>query len=356
MKQLYRQISNLWRRPCVLRLERLAGHSIAQVVEGMGRCVAPGELQEGFNGKQGDRENVGAARGQVGNGEAFMQRKRSEFGAQGGKGLQFQPGGDFVDGLVVAGGEDRSGDGGGSAGHKDRPVGGLKIKCGKGEGAVDVFADLRLSIGCQRGIAILQECLAQAYRPQLEGDRLLDCIVCKTNQFEASAAEVHLQKVVEVLQLRVTSESASNVAGFLLAAEDLYDMTGLVLDAVDEIHAVVGIAYCAGCNDLNGNRVKFFCKTQEFFDTGTTGVHGAVGEFGFGVADAGTDTGLDGFGEAGLDGGMGERRSGNEEFDGIASNIDDGDCFIVNHRIEMWDVLCSCNAYVGRAKVMGVLR
>ena len=72
-----------------------------------------------------------------------------------------------------------------------------------------MVADLILGIVRQGGIAIGEEGLGEPHGTELQGDGLFDLIVIKTNQFKATAAEIHLQEVLEALQLRVTAKSAS---------------------------------------------------------------------------------------------------------------------------------------------------
>ena len=189
--------------------------------------------------------------------------------------------------------------------------------------------------GWDRGIAVGDEVLAEAYRSQWQRQCLLDLSMMKPDQFETPATNIHLNEAIHVRDVWVAAQSPTDVAGFFRATQYAYVKAGDFADEVDELDRVGGFAYGTGCDYLNDTRVEALGEVDEFADGVTAGLHRLLAQAGQRLTNARADTSLNRLGKNGLDSALCEAWFGDKKFDGIAANVDGGDdlvCVHVNSR------------------------
>jgi hypothetical protein len=121
------------------------------------------------------------------------------------------------------------------------------------------------------------------------------------------------------------------VRGFFAARQCLYFEAGGFVDQFDELNGVGRIAHGAGRDDLDGLWVVALREAGEFGDGCAARGHRTFAQAGERLANTCTNARLDGLGENGFDAAGGESWLRDEELDGIAANIDDGDYFVGGH-------------------------
>ena len=179
----------------------------------------------------------------------------------------------LFDGLLVLRGQHGAGDGECTASDDERCGVWLEAEATGLQCITDVGGDAVCGFGRQRGIAIGDKLLSQAHRAELQGQGLLDLAVGKTDQFEAAAAEVHLDEVVDAGDLRVAAEPFADVGRFLCARQYLYFAASRLIDQFDKLDGIGRVAHRAGGNNAQGLRLVALCEAGELGDGSAASCH-----------------------------------------------------------------------------------
>lgn len=289
----------------------------------MGESVGAGGLEDGLDGEQGGGEDVSAGGWQMGDSDALVEVESGESAAEPGDFLECDAGGACLDVDSGLCGEDGACDDDCASGGDDR-LAGREGHTGVLEGMADVGLDGLCNSWVEGRFAVGEEAFAEADGAELEGDGLLDAVFAEVDEFEAAAAKIDLEEAVEGGELRIGGEAAADEAGFFGAAEDVDGMSGGGLHLPGEIASVEGVADGAGGDDTDGSGLVEEGEAKEFAEGPDAGLHGLGGKAREFSADAAADAGLDGLGEERLNGAVAWSCAGDEELDGVASDINDG--------------------------------
>ena len=161
--------------------------------------------------------------------------------------------------------------------------------------------DAVCGFGRQRGIAIGDELLSEAHRAELQGQCLLDLALSKADQFEAAAAKVHLDEVVDAGDLWVTAEPFADVGRFLCARQYLYFEASRLIDQFDELFGIGRVAHGASGDDTQRLRLVTLCETYQLSNSSAASCHCGFCQAGECLADAGANTGLNSLGKNSFD-------------------------------------------------------
>jgi hypothetical protein len=178
--------------------------------------------------------------------------------------------------------------------------------------------------GGDRLIGIRHELLRQSDAAQPEADGLRHRAVGKRETLETPSAKIEDVEVAQRMERRIGREAAANEIGLFLAGKNPDRLARLEANALRKLAAVDGVADGA-CRDQDG-----FCrsKTSGIRQERANGFHAASDpvrrEPWLRLADPGADPRVDGSNVPRSDAAI-DASSRDENLDGIAANIDDGD-------------------------------
>lgn len=274
---------------------------------------------------QPGRKHIGARRRQSGHGASLGQRHRAKAGEHG-----LQLGGrnarlGIVDRDAILGGENRAGDRHCATSADERSgARGIEIKLSAAQRRCDGVVDAAPFAWAEGLAGVGHAALGQTHATERKTCGLAHAPFAKLEALETAAAEVENEKVAPPAQRRFGGETAADEVGFFGAGENAQIMaTGGGADSLAQFRTVGCVAHRAGRDDGEALGRKSCGFAQEPLDGVEGGRDSGLGQPRFVAADSGAD--------ARFVGGREQHAQvtvfvevGDEEFDRIAADIDDG--------------------------------
>ena len=187
-----------------------------------------------------------------------------------------------------------------------------------------VWRGMSEAAGGERGGGIRDEFFREADTAELKADGLGNVAIAKREAFEAATAEIEDVEIAERGQCRIARETAANEIGLFVAGEDTDRVASGSVDAGDEVGPVVGVADGTGCDEHAVGRSKGGGVGEQCVDGLGPAAHTVFAQPRRSARNARADTRVDCAVRQGGNVAVGRAR-GDEEFDRVGPDIDDGD-------------------------------